>query len=75
MAIKDSKNIKLLGERIEELRKEKGLSMREFAALCGISKSQVNELGNSGVDFRYSTLLKIANGLEVSVSELLNLVK
>jgi hypothetical protein len=58
------KDIKLLGGRIEELRKGKGLSMREFANLCEISKTQVNELGNAGVDFRYSTL--------VTVSELIN---
>lgn len=44
--------------------------MREFAELCGISKSQVNELSNNGVDFRYSTLLKIAKGLKITVSEL-----
>jgi transcriptional regulator with XRE-family HTH domain len=71
MAAKKS-NIQLLGERIEELRKERGLSMREFAELCEISKTQVNELTNAGVDFRYSTLVKIANGLGMTISELTN---
>lgn len=64
--------VKLLGERIEELRIEKDLTMRKFAELCGISKSQANDLANGGVDFRYSTLVKIAKGLEMTVSELIN---
>jgi transcriptional regulator with XRE-family HTH domain len=72
MVNENPSNIKLLGERIEELRKWRGLSMRDFAKICGISKTQVNELTNDGVDFRYSTLVKIANGLEMTVSELTN---
>lgn len=72
MAKDQLKNIKALGKRIEQLRNDKGWSMREFADHCDINKSQVNELTNKGVDFRYSTLVKIAKGLEISVSELLN---
>ena len=69
--IKSKRNIKTLCNHIDQLRTNKGYSIREFASLCGISKSQVNELGNNGIDLRYSTLVKIANGLEVSVSELM----
>ncbi len=72
MAKGSSKDVKTLGKRIEELRKSRDWSMREFADRCDINKSQVNELTNKGVDFRYSTLLKIAKGLEMTVSELLN---
>lgn len=46
--------------------------MRQFADLFIPHKSQVNELTNLGVDFRYSTLVKIAKGLDISVSELLD---
>lgn len=72
MLKKTKKDIKTLCNHIDNLRLEKGYSIREFADLCSISKSQVNELGNNGIDLRYSTLVKIANGLEVSVSELIN---
>jgi len=73
MAKELNTDIKALGERIDTLRKEKGYTIRGFAKLCGISKSQINELSNDGVDFRYSTLLKIAKGLDVSISTLLTL--
>jgi transcriptional regulator with XRE-family HTH domain len=69
---KHIKDIKALGRHIDKIRIEKGYSIREFASLCEISKSQVNELGNKGIDFRYSTLIKVAKGLEIPLSELLN---
>jgi transcriptional regulator with XRE-family HTH domain len=72
MAKTTQKDIKALSKRIDSLRLERGLSIREFAMRCDISKSQVNELGNKGIDFRYSTLTKIAKGLEMTVTELVN---
>jgi len=72
MALTHAKKIKILGKHIDKLRCDKGYSMREFAILCNINKSQVNELTNLGVDFRYSTLVKISEGLEIPISELLN---
>lgn len=72
MVKRSKKNIKALCNHIDNLRIEKGHSIRDFADLCEISKSQVNELGNKGIDLRYSTLIKIAKGLELSVSDLIN---
>jgi transcriptional regulator with XRE-family HTH domain len=73
MVQKTDKDIKLLGKRIDDLRKENGDTMRVFAKKCGISKSQVNELSKDGADFRYSTLIKIAKGLGMTVAELVKL--
>ena len=73
MAKKIAKDIKTLGKHIDNLRIEKGYSMREFAEICGISKSQVNELTNKGIDFRYSSIVKIAKGLGIPVSKLLDI--
>jgi len=70
MPKKLNNEVRELGTHIDNLRIQRGYSIREFATLCGISKSQVNELGNSGVDFRYSTLVKIAKGFNIPVSEL-----
>lgn len=67
-----AENILELGRHIDKLQCDKGYSMREFASICNIHKSQVNELTNLGVDFRYSTLVNIANGLEMSVIELIS---
>jgi transcriptional regulator with XRE-family HTH domain len=72
MAKNSAKSIKALGNHIDKLRLEKKYSIRKFPSMCEISKSQVNELGNKGVDFRYSTIIKIAKGLDMPVSELLD---
>lgn len=72
MAKSSAKDIKALCKHIDRIRLDKGLSIREFAYMCELSKSQVNELGNDGIDFRYSTLVKIAKGLEIKVSQLLD---
>lgn len=69
---KTSKEVKALCARIERLRLEQGLSVRKFAAACDISSSQVNEIGNAGIDLRYSTLVKIARGLGLSLADLLD---
>jgi len=68
-----SEDIIRLCKYIDKLRCERGLTMREFAEKCNIHKSQVNELTKSGVDFRYSTLVNIANGLGITVSKLVNI--
>jgi transcriptional regulator with XRE-family HTH domain len=72
MAKVNPKAVKSLGKHIDKLRNERGWSMREMADYCDIDKAQVNELTNDGIDFRYTTLVKIAKGFGISVSELLN---
>lgn len=68
----NSKAVRALGKHIDDLRKAKGWSMREMADYCDIDKAQVNNLTAGGIDFRYTTLVKIAKGFGVTVSELLN---
>lgn len=72
MAKVNSKAVRALGKHIDDLRKSKGWSMREMADYCEIDKAQVNDLTGKGIDFRYTTLVKIAKGFDITVSELLN---
>ena len=72
MAKVNSKAVKALGKHIDDLRKSRGWSMREMADYCDIDKAQVNNLTGKGVDLRYTTLVKIAKGFNMTVSELLN---
>ena len=69
-----------LGIFIKQKRNEKGLSLREFGNLCGISHTHIDSI-EKGKDFRTGkpvrvtneTLEKLANVLSVSSSYLLNL--
>lgn len=67
-----TKEVKELCARIDEIRQQKELSIRKFADSCDISLSQAVEIGGKGIDLRYSTIVKIAKGLEITVAELLN---
>lgn len=60
-----------IAENLKRLRKEKNLSMQQLANLAEIEKSQVYRIESGKSDARISTLLNIANTLEVDVSELL----
>ncbi|WP_067036909.1 helix-turn-helix domain-containing protein [Allomuricauda sp. CP2A] len=62
-----------LGTRIKELREEKGVDQKSFAFDCGIGRTQLYMIENGKTNPRLTTLLKISEGLGISVSELLNL--
>ncbi len=55
-----------IGARMEQRRKELGLSQRRLAALVGVSQGAINQLA-LGVtqDVRRTTLFKLAEVLEV----------
>ncbi len=66
-----------LGRKIAELRKQKGLSQKEFADLIGISASYLAKLecarGIRGISLEI--LFTIAKGLDVSCDQLLRVTK
>lgn len=59
------------GENLARLRKEKGLSLRKLALLAGIEHHQLINIEKGRVDLRFSTLNKLAKGLEIDTKELL----
>ena len=61
--------LKKLGERIKQLRKNKGYTSYEyFAYEHNISRAQVGRY-EKGQDLRISSLVKLVNALEISLSE------
>ncbi len=66
-------SLKRFGERIRKLRLEKGLSLNMFAYENDLSKASVSKIERGIIDFRFSTLIQIANALEMSLSELLEI--
>lgn len=61
-----------LAKRIVSLRKEKGISSENLAYSCGIGKATLNFIERELSDPRLSTLELIAEGLDISLSELLS---
>lgn len=63
--------LKLLGERIKKLRSEKSGSLNSFAFNKGlITSATLSRVENGLVDVKFTTLLKIAQSLEISLSDL-----
>ena len=59
------------GERLRQLRKEKGLSQEEFAARCGLDRTYISgiERGKRNVSLR--NIAVIAKTLGISICELM----
>lgn len=56
---------------LTRLRKEKGLSIRQLAAVSGLEYSQIQRIEKGKVNFAFSTLVALAQGLEMDLNELL----
>lgn len=67
-------SMKILSERIKGLRKEMGMTQKQFADECGLSKELIYQLENekkSGVDI--DTIDKISEACQVSFHYLLGI--
>ena len=63
--------LKVLAKRIIDARQQRGLSLEALAFSVGISKGNLSDIENLKRNPRYTTLVAIAEGLNLSVSELL----
>ena len=64
-------NLKNFGKHLRKLRNERELSIRTLAATAGLEYSQVQRIEYGKVNFAFITLLKMADGLNISLQELL----
>lgn len=71
MTTKKTKTLLELGNRIKEERKKRGITSEKLAYETGISKGNLSEIERSLRDVRISTLILIAEGLEISLSKML----
>lgn len=58
-------------KHLTKIRKEKSLSIRQLAASSGLEYSQLQRIEKGKVNFAFSTLCAIAEGLDLKLSELL----
>ena len=64
-------NLKALGARIRELRRERGLTQEELAERAGLHSRYISRIELGGANFGVSVLFDIARGLSVEVIQVL----
>jgi len=70
---KEEKYFQKLGAKIKQLREEKEIDQKSFAFDCDIGRTQLYMIEKGRTNPRLLTLMKIADGLEISISELLRI--
>jgi transcriptional regulator with XRE-family HTH domain len=68
----DKKSLKKFGENLRQLRKAKGLSLREMSYACSIDNSKIAKIEKGMINITLTTLLQLAVALETPPSNLLN---
>ena len=64
-------DFKSTGQIVKHIREEKGLTQHQLATNCSVERGKISLIENGHLDFRHSTLLEIAKGLDVHVSRLI----
>jgi transcriptional regulator with XRE-family HTH domain len=62
----------LIGLRIKELRKHKGLSQEKVAEIMGISPKYLSNIERGKENPTLDTFIKLANALNIEVSDIFN---
>jgi len=60
-----------IGNRIRELRESKGISQQNLAAVCNFEKANLSRIEAGRTNPTISTLYKISQALEITLSDLL----
>lgn len=68
----DKTYLKKLGERIKQLRLEKGMRQVDLSEKIGIEDSALRRIESGRVNSSINMLRKIAKGLEMNIISLLN---
>lgn len=63
---------KRIGERIVELRTQKGWSQSDLARACNKDRQAIEKLESGKVNPTLFTLLEVANALEISLSKVVD---
>jgi len=67
----DRKALKKFGSHLNRLRRARNLSLRELSYACNIDNSKISKIEKGQVNITFTTLLQLAEALEMSLSELM----
>lgn len=70
--IRDEKYLKDLGNRIKEIRTQKGVSTYDLSYESNISRSQINSIEKGSINTSVCTLKAIADALDLKVKDLVD---
>jgi predicted transcriptional regulator len=70
ISTRDEKILKRLGKHLEKIRHSKDLSLRKLADIADVDYSQIHKIEKGKANPTFTMLLAIANGLEISIEEL-----
>lgn len=59
------------GSRLRQLRKQNGWTLSQVSKKSGLATSTLSKVENNQTSLTYDNLLKLANGIDVNISELL----
>ena len=65
-------NFKLIGKRIQEVRKQQEMTQAELAALTDMSDSYISYIETAKKQASHESLVRISNALGITVDELLS---
>ena len=63
--------IKIVGNRIKQIRKEKNLSQADLAEKMNVSTSYVSDVENGKINFSIDTFMRLTEALQISADWLL----
>jgi transcriptional regulator with XRE-family HTH domain len=69
--LRDKKVLEQFGQKLKDLRIQKGLTLEQLAFEADIELSQVHRAEKGKINPTLTTLIALAKGLNISISELL----
>jgi transcriptional regulator with XRE-family HTH domain len=57
-----------LGDRLHELREEKGLSQLDLELQCGINRTEISRIENGLKNIEFMTIVKLAVALDIELA-------
>lgn len=71
--VKDEKLLKAIGKRIKEIRRKRNLTQVELGVKCNNYAEQIGRIERGQLNVTISTLNILAQALQVTLSELVNI--
>ena len=65
--------LKKIGAHIKEIRELKGISQQDLASSCNFEKANMSRIESGRTNFTISTLHKISQALEITISQLVDI--
>jgi transcriptional regulator with XRE-family HTH domain len=69
---KDKEILKLFGENLKKIRKEKGYTLRSLSYECDIDYSDINKIEKGQKNITLTTVIELAKGLAVQPKKILD---